>query len=266
MERAGLHRRIDTRVLEWRQVAKRIDTALLGGYLGSQRLKDLAYVVPVFDGENMKAINAGRKDFMNRFAATSAAAPRFLVLGELKDVELDAGVLSARLKNLPHGDFLKDELKARLVQRYGYAPLAHCSNRQSAILGLFLVERDGAQKMLHVVDGALTLVSRDYIPCDSGYEVHMANWMMDDGRKFEKPMRPERRTGKIPDFVLRDTEPETYLEVWGRDDDKYNESKAEKLSLYRSNGMRLWQWNARRDRFPPPLPEPCKYWATCGLL
>jgi hypothetical protein len=256
MERAGLHRHVETTQLKWLDVWKRLDHSL-GGVrlrgLGGGPLRELVYVVPYFEYNDRKRIEI-LETFSVQFPTTATTVPRFLVLGELKQLKNDdSGTLSGEVKHLPCGDILSDVLKVELARRHPHAKGVHSGKTERGIIGLFLVERVGRGK-LRAIDAALTLVSRDYIPCDSGYEVCIANLLIKAGRRFEKPMGRDPLTDMLPDFILLDTDPVTYLEVWGLDSDDYNKRKTQKRLLYRSNGMRLWEWDARRDKFPPAFP------------
>ena len=62
-------------------------------------------------------------------------------------------------------------------------------------------------------DAALLTCSREYIPCDSGYEVDLANHMTAAARKFVKPMRMDLEDDGLPDFIALDTEPQVAMEV-----------------------------------------------------
>lgn len=62
---------------------------------------------------------------------------------------------------------------------------------------------------------AVMLTARFYIPCDSSYEVAMADHLIAAGRSFVKPLRYDGTSATFPDFVLTDTAPATYVEVWG---------------------------------------------------
>ena len=67
---------------------------------------------------------------------------------------------------------------------------------------------------LRLVDAAVMLTSRDYLPADSSHEVVMSDALVAAHRAFTKPLRYGGET-VLPDFVLTDTDPPTVVEVWG---------------------------------------------------
>ncbi|MCE0767389.1 DUF1173 domain-containing protein [Pseudonocardia kujensis] len=65
------------------------------------------------------------------------------------------------------------------------------------------------------VDGAAMLTTRGYLPADSSYEVRMADHSIAAGRPVLKPLRYDSHNDIFPDFVLLDTDPPTFVELWG---------------------------------------------------
>ena len=88
-----------------------------------------------------------------------------------------------------------------------------------------------------------SVVSQDYLPAESSFEVAMADKLAAAGRTFTKPMRYESRPGTgpvLPDFVLTDTRPATVVEVFGvtgRAD--YDARAREKRAYYAREGIPL---------------------------
>jgi hypothetical protein len=76
------------------------------------------------------------------------------------------------------------------------------------IVALAVIERTKEGK-LRIVDIALQLCNSRFIPCDSSYEVAMANRLVEERRRFTKPLRLETGDTLLPDFRLtghRDTD------------------------------------------------------------
>ncbi|MBC8640746.1 DUF1173 family protein [Caballeronia sp. EK] len=76
------------------------------------------------------------------------------------------------------------------------------------IVALAVIERTKEGK-LRIVDIALQLCNSSFIPCDSSYEVAMANRLVEERRRFTKPLRLETGDTLLPDFRLtghRDTD------------------------------------------------------------
>jgi hypothetical protein len=150
---------------------------------------------------------------------------------------------------------MSSQLEPILAHRY---PVAHAAlspkTKSGRVLGLFLVEVTD-ESTLVVVGAGLILLSKHYVPCDSSYEVEVAELLVKEKRRFEKPMAPDPATGLQPDFVPQDTERPTHMEVFGMDIDKYNEDKRAKLKFYDSPcGIELWKWDVLHDLKCPPFP------------
>jgi hypothetical protein len=54
-----------------------------------------------------------------------------------------------------------------------------------------------------------------FLPCDSIHEVAVANRLVTERRDFPKPVRMSDGDDMLPDFVLRDTELDTHIKVYG---------------------------------------------------
>lgn len=112
--------------------------------------------------------------------------------------------------------------------------------------------KDTSKPSLSLVTSfAPVIFSPDFIPADSGFEVQCASQLVRSGRSFFKPLRCSPKDDLFPDFILSDTQPETYVEVWGRSDPRYLSRKAEKKARYIADGIPLLEWHAA-DRQPLP--------------
>lgn len=92
------------------------------------------------------------------------------------------------------------------------------------------------------------------VPCESGYEIVMANYLVSEQRQFTKPLRCSPKDELFPDFILSDTDPATYIEVWGRSDPLYLARKETKKKRYLEKRIPLLEWAANEDAPLPRLP------------
>jgi len=110
-----------------------------------------------------------------------------------------------------------------------------------------------------VVDVSLMQITRDWIPVDSGYEALIAEKLVAEKRRFEKPLRFDAGADAVfPDFWLRDRPVPLPLEVWGLSTPDYQARKKEKAAhydeTYGAGGW--WSWNAAVGDLVPELPPP----------
>ncbi|MFL9911984.1 DUF1173 family protein [Paraburkholderia sp. RL17-337-BIB-A] len=115
-------------------------------------------------------------------------------------------------------------------------------NADARVVAVLVLERtkDGN---LRVIDLAVQLCNKSFHPCDSSYEVAMANRLVDERRRFIKPMRLDDGDVMLPDFRLTDTSPETAIEVYGMEsNDAYRIRKAQKQALYAEHKLPCVEW------------------------
>ncbi|MCD0500930.1 DUF1173 domain-containing protein [Achromobacter sp. MY14] len=118
----------------------------------------------------------------------------------------------------------------------------------------------GGSMRAQVVDIALMQTTHDWIPVDSGYEALVADKLVAEKRRFEKPLRFDAgEDAAFPDFWLRDRHTPAPLEVWGMNTPEYLARKAEKGQHYDETYGKdgWWAWNASIGdpvpEFPPPI-------------
>ncbi|MGW7521847.1 DUF1173 family protein, partial [Streptomyces sp. NPDC054796] len=79
---------------------------------------------------------------------------------------------------------------------------------------------------------------------DSSYEVVMANALTAAGRAYVKPVRYDGSNLVFPDFVLTDTCPNSYVEVYGiHGRESYDQRKRVKQAHYQRQGAGLVEWD-----------------------
>lgn len=101
---------------------------------------------------------------------------------------------------------------------------------------------------------ALMLTNHAYIPADSNFELQVANDLVAANRSFVKPLRRLPRQRFLPDFVMFDTRPYWYLEVYGMKTEDYLKHKANKEAYYLETKRKVWRWNAADGGGIPAFP------------
>lgn len=111
-------------------------------------------------------------------------------------------------------------------------------------------------KVVHLT-GILT--SKNYIPVESSFEMKFDDYLTSCSRTYLKPLavdEDEESSNMRADFILLDTSPRTYCEVWGMSTSDYLANKALKENKYMKNGQSLISWNPLTQQALPSLPFP----------
>lgn len=254
-ESAGLARfSVDGSQRNWGEVFARLTNVVGQGMVGKNPLPDQLYLVPPFHAELKGRIDQSWEAFVADKSPTDKSVPLFLVLGEVRSVSESAYSLSTQLRHTKQPLYVDRKLGIALARRYPSEEAELCAAvPQGRVVGLYLVERS-AKGNLNVVNAALMLCSKDYIPCDSGHEVRLANQLALEGHTFEKPMFVDQTTNLLPDFIDHSSGSPVHIEVWGMQTPTYVRRKHEKKRVYSSMGLLLWEWDAIQFPDLPPLP------------
>ena len=104
-------------------------------------------------------------------------------------------------------------------------------------------------------DVALMRANKQFITVQSSYELRIADKLINEQRKFTKPLRLDREK-YLPDFILNDCESNWVMEIFSVvGNPQYEEQKAHKLAYYRENGILCWQWTPDADDSIPAFPD-----------
>lgn len=82
----------------------------------------------------------------------------------------------------------------------------------------------------------------------------MANLLVEQQRRFRKPLRYDGVAAMFPDFILTDLQPETPMEIYGFSGEAYEERKRQKMADYQKLGTPYWHWDLQASRRPPLFP------------
>ena len=251
--RAGLNNcNLESR--NWRSIVANLNTVISNGKIGKHSISEILYIIPVFEHVNKEQNAQKWHQFFSKFERTAEFVPSFLILGEIKNTILGEQCVITNLRNFPYSIYMTESFAKSIAKKFPVEEsFLRSEDNSGRVVGLFLVEKS-VKGNLAVSDVALMLVSNEYIPCDSHYELRLANKLVAEKRVFEKPTTPYPAIGIMPDFVLLDTHFPIYIEVWGMQTPEYLERKAEKIRQYDEQGLDLWQWDAISSRLIPDLP------------
>ncbi|WP_309111962.1 DUF1173 family protein [Saccharothrix sp.] len=232
----------------WRTCQVLLDEQVGDCWVNGMPLKDTLWIVPAFQRHHADRVSSAWQRYLAQLTGPGRARRRGLVLGEVRAVEPTEHGVRMRLAHQ----------RARL---YASTPLMHRVRRSFPSVFSELADRDGRRQVVlcliersrHgyavIADLAAMLTTDSYLPADSSHEAEMATALVAAGRAFVKPLH--YNGGSVfPDFVLVDSDPDTYLEVWGvRGRKRYEARKRTKQAIYRESGRTLLEWDVR-----DPLP------------
>jgi Protein of unknown function (DUF1173) len=178
--------------------------ALGDGKLNGKPIQEVLHVMRRYEESEQAAIKAEFELFLSRIQTTPAASDRGIVVAELKSVDPSKYGHVVKIRQTFESFFASKDLIEKTAKSFRHAwPLIR--NADARVVAILVIERtkDGN---LRVIDIAAQLCSKALIPCDSGYEVAIANRLVAERRRFTKPMRLEGEDVLLPDFILSDTQ------------------------------------------------------------
>lgn len=191
-----------------------------------------------------------------------------LVIGELRTIKASARNVALRLKGMPDSmpiwtppgsiERLRNQWPASM-ERFDRSKQASTDapadpdarpNRMFIIAGIQLSQHGNLQWRY----GAAMETTEDFLPIDSQYEARIANALVNQERRFTKPLRYDGVAATFPDFVLTDMPHECPMEIYGFSGLEYEVRKREKIDFYERQGMPFWHWDVSQSKLPPPFP------------
>jgi hypothetical protein len=228
----------------WWVCHARLSEQIAGCSINHEELTEALYVVPPFREQYARRNIAAFETFrIARLKRRGDTQQRGLILGEIRDVKPTRYGIRYALAHHHGALFATTALDERLRRSYRPAFSSAADEHGARRIGLFLVELS-PKGHVRVLDMAAMLVSKLYIPADSSHEVVMANALTDAGRAYVKPVRYDGSDLVFPDFVLTDTSPHSYVEVYGiHGRESYDQRKRVKQVHYQSQGAALIEWD-----------------------
>jgi hypothetical protein len=236
------------------QLLAEVGTAMING----AQAQTVLHIIRRFDEADRATINAEFDAFVAGLTSEKGKTRRGLIIGELSDVAPTQYGHALSLRQSARKYYAGANLIEHASRTHAHAWRA-LGERSARIAALLLVERT-PKGHLKVVDLAAMLCSQAFIPCDSIHEVAMANRLVAARRDFVKPIRMSETDDMLPDFILRDTHPQTHIEVYGMNGvDTYEARKKQKQDLRAARHRPAVEWNVDRESLetvplPPPLP------------
>jgi hypothetical protein len=215
--------------------------AVLGeGKMNGKPIQDVVHVMRRYEEGGHLMIKAEFDAFLNRIQTTPNVTERGVVIAEIKAIEASKYGFVIRLRQTFETFYVSDQIVESAAASFRHAwPMI--GNPDARVVAVLVLER--TKKNLRVVNLAAQLCNSSFIPCDSSYEVQMANRLIAEGRRFVKPMRLDDGDVMLPDFRLTDTKPEAAIEIYGMESNAdYRMRKTEKQVLYAARRQPCVEW------------------------
>ncbi|WP_066732978.1 DUF1173 family protein [Cupriavidus sp. D384] len=255
-EQAGLNVWPGTGYRGWTACWSQLTTELAECRINGKPANGLLHILQRWDPGRKAEILAEFDAWQARLAPTAAGSPRGIVIGQIESHEPSQYGGKLVLRQSRQRYFLNTDLYAGLQSSFGSALSAVGKDDQRCVAVLLVEMSKGGY--LRVVDVAAMLANTHFLPCDSSYEIAMADRLIAERRAFRKPLRHIGRAAAHPDFVLTDVTPETVIEVLGMTGNAdYDARMAEKRVQYRAAGIPVIEWDATASplaavQLPPP--------------
>ena len=228
-----------------RKILDEMTTRIVAG----RKLEDIAFF-PEYSDNFTVSEQANSKRLMNLTEHQDRAALVIGVLAKVVSSKFDDGGKGLMLRLMKERLWMTPE-QTKSVEKSFARQLAGVDSGTRKIIVICTVFRSNST--LKVGNIAMMTVSPAFIPADSDYELQVIDKLISEGRRFDKPIRLEHDF--VPDFKLRDTYPNTVMEVFGMmNDPEYARHAVEKLRSYAQSGIPTWQWNTSSSQMIPEFP------------
>lgn len=209
--------------------------------MNGKPIQDVLHVMRRYEEAAQATLKAEFEAFLGRIQTTPAISERGIVIAEIKSIDPSKYGFVIKIRQTFESFFASRQLVDAAANSFRHAwPMI--GNPDARVVAVLVLERTKDEN-LRVIDLAAQLCNNSFIPCDSGYEVAMANRLVEERRRFVKPMRLDDGDVMLPDFRLTDTAPETAVEVYGMEsNDAYLIRKAQKQALYAQRRLPCVEW------------------------
>ena len=178
---------------------------------------------------------------------------RLFVIGRLAPFDRDKQRLMLKFRDyggLPRISVMLEQLDNMLNNRAFYKNALNDPDGNLIVIACIEPSTNGWWKTVNI--GSM-VVSGNFIPAESSFEIEFENYLSSHERVFLKPLVVGESNDDVkrPDYILLDTDPRSFIEVWGMQTPDYLENKARRIEEYQRNGKLLISWSANpREEFP----------------
>lgn len=274
-EHGGLNRWNPGWKRDWGLVRYMLRRAAQSTYIDGEPLLPNLYVPPIWTDARQDDIKSHWSEFSaplyRQHRSTSMVASGF-VIGVVRKVEKNETGYTLRLKHHAEVFYIDQYVADRIASysRKGWSvvmssPSATATYTPPSVVAALRVQATARSKMV-VVEGALMRVSPKFIPTDSSFEDRLAEVMVNQNRRFIKPLHYDIHSQKLAHFVLTDcafadasisVARRCAMYVYGTAIQPTYQHELEQRDRQDSQqrGYEFWAWNAAQAVEVPPLPK-----------
>ena len=236
----------------WATVRRHLMQATENKTVRGQALRYRLYIPEVFSVDQRDAINAKRMAQWSQAIGVPGKPRRLMLLiGEVKEIVRARFGFEAVVKHVPDQPFaVVEHLYRRLGQRFesALALWGASANIQLVIIATFSVAVTGIPT---IVDLSLMPVTRQWLPVEDGFEKHLIERLVADGRSFVKGLRYNVRAGSAfasATLIDREGAPLSLFVIRSGAED------SERYSEVFDPTVPVWLWNPSNEAMPalPP--------------
>lgn len=274
-ESGGLNRWHPGWQRDWGLVRSMLRRVAHGTFIDQYPLLRLLYIPPIWNEKRKESISENWDMFTRplhlQHRGTENVASCF-VIGIVRKIEPSQFGYSIRLQHHSTVFYMDKATSDRLASysRRGWAAIRMMDNSkargENPTVAVAMRIQASASKTLVIVEGALMRVSQKFIPVASSFEERLASLLVDENRRFLKPLHYDLHNMDLAHFVLSDCAPsdsshtgpgKVALFTYGASIDPTHQSRLERMDreLATRMGCGFWMWNAAKDINIPRLPE-----------
>ncbi len=241
----------------YQQIRKYLLQASSTLFLNGICLTDILYIPPTFIYRDKAAHKDRVCEVISKIEASARSlGSRMVVIGHIKDYCENEYGIGIKLRHDTVNTFWMNERTQRSFRHH------RCQGGElPAIpddLNLFCImtveSTDGGYYKVDTLGEIAT--SQQFIPVDSSYELQFCHHLVEQDRRFMKPLEMHPDTDMLADFILLDTEGEIHIEIYGMDGmGEYTQRKKEKIAAYEATGVRYWAWDLSVNKKWGELPN-----------
>lgn len=238
-------------------VRQRLMRSATGLRVRGRNLATRFYVPPVYRADQDKSIEKELNRFLDSLIGSAGKSWYGFVGGLLKKIEtMNNGSVTLRLAHTWLGLRADANMWRRLGKKW-FAGSPSTTDDEAYVILAHVLREDGLKPRLVIEDLAVMEIADTncWIPVHSDHERRLAQHLVQNGRRFRKPLDVEFEEGALrPDFILEDREDRTHLEVLRRSVTPTAKRWEEKMTAYTALEQALWVWDPDKKGDIPKLP------------
>lgn len=208
-------------------------------------LRPRLYIPPVYRSDRFEEIDKELKAFAARLAVRSGRRWFGFIGGLLKEIkETEEGAAALSFAHTHIKAWVRADRWRRLKKRYFADQVPEQEDVHFVLAHVLPAEGSRPWWSVEALAAIRIADTKCWIPVGSVHERMLARRLVENGRRFRKPMEIESSADTLPAFILEDRVDRTYIDVFD----------PAKGVLYDGLDQAVWLWTPNVDRELPELP------------